>query len=95
MGMGQAILYRDCAATREVLGDAGQPFGATGTEEGDVEDLAEWLDKMSVDDARCAELGRGALERVHALYSWEAVADRYEALFAEIREKKWELPGSR
>ena len=27
LGMGKAIIYHDCTATREVIGDAGIPFG--------------------------------------------------------------------
>lgn len=80
MGMGQTVLYRDCTATREVLGDAGQPFGGRESIEEDVEDLAVWMERLWRDEARRAELGLLALDRARRVYSWEAVTDRYEVL---------------
>lgn len=84
MGMGRAVLYRDCIATREVLGDAGQAFGGGGGVEAEIGELAGWMERLAGDAAHCAELGRRALERVQREYSWDAVTDRYETLFGQV-----------
>jgi len=78
MGMGAAILYNDCPATREVVGDAAEPFADS------VEALAAKLDELGADPARCLTTGLRARERARELYDWEAVTDRYESLIAGL-----------
>ncbi len=80
MGMGSAILYKDCPATREVLGDTAEAFGPENPEES----LAEKITLLAEDPARCAELGRLAKERAARTFDWDLVTDHYEKLFAEI-----------
>jgi exopolysaccharide biosynthesis WecB/TagA/CpsF family protein len=80
MIMGSAILYHDCPATREVIGDAGEPFGG----ENPAADLAGKLEILGADVERCARLGHLAQERAEKNFSWEAVTDRYEEIFGEI-----------
>lgn len=83
LGMGAAIIYNDCAATREVLGDAGLPFGP----EHPVESLAKVLDRAKSHPEECAEAGRKARARAE-LFRWETVVARYEDIFSRITAKK-------
>lgn len=80
MGMGSTILYNDCPATREVVGDAGEPFSG--------EDLAaalsEKLHTLGEDPERCRTLGQLALQRAETVFDWEVVTDRYEEIFREL-----------
>ncbi len=80
MGMGSAILYRECAATREVVGDAAESFDGADP----AAALAKKLETLGGDPARCAELGRLARLRARELYDWEVVTDRYEELFDKL-----------
>lgn len=82
LGMGKAIIYHDCAATREVLGDAGIPFGP-----GDpVKSLAERLAWAKDHPRECAEAGRQARARAE-LFRWETVLSRYDEIFKRILGK--------
>ncbi|MCX7869635.1 MAG: glycosyltransferase, partial [Terrimicrobiaceae bacterium] len=81
MGMGAAILFREAAATREVLGDAGEAY--------EPEGLVEALGKLAADPERCRHLGKLARARAEALFSWERVTDRYIEIF-----QKWEPSGA-
>ncbi len=80
LGIGAAILYHDCPATREVLADAAEPFSAENPEEA----LAEKITFLSENPARCEELRRLALQRAKDAFHWESVVERYEELFEEI-----------
>lgn len=80
LGMGAAILYHDCAATREVLAEAAEPFSAEDPEKS----LAEKINYLSSHPERCEELGRLAMARAKNTFHWELVVDRYEQLFREI-----------
>jgi len=82
LGMGKAIIYHDCAATREVLGDAGIPFGP-----GDpVNSLAEKLAWSGKHPDACAEFGRKARRRAEE-FRWETVLARYEEIFGRVLTK--------
>lgn len=83
LGMGSAILYQDCPATREVLGDTGEAFDGPDP----ATSLAEKLATVASDPARCEELRRQALDRAKAEFSWERVVDHYEELFEELGMK--------
>ncbi len=80
MGMGSAILYKDCPATREVVGDAAEPFAA----ENPVESLAEKILLLAAHPDRCKELGQRAQNRARTHYDWNRVVDKYEKLFADL-----------
>jgi len=80
MGFGNAILYHDCAATREVIGKAGMSFGPVNAESS----LAEKLNEMIADPAKRETLRKAALERARESYSWEKVADSYEAILDQL-----------
>jgi glycosyltransferase involved in cell wall biosynthesis len=80
MGFGNCVLVRDGRANVEVIGDGGATF--EGSRE--VESLVEQLERLAGDEEAVLDLRRRALARVRAAYSWDGVADRYEALFQEI-----------
>jgi glycosyltransferase involved in cell wall biosynthesis len=79
LGMGQAIIYHDCPATREVLGDAGIPFGPKDP----VRSLAAKLSWAKAHPEECAEAGQRARQRAEH-FRWENVLDRYEQIFRKI-----------
>lgn len=88
LGMGKAIIYHDCAATREVVGDAGIPFGPENPEKSLAEKLAWAKDHPK----ECAEVGRRALERARE-FSWDAVLERYEHIFDRITSHQGDAAG--
>lgn len=79
LGMGKAIIYNDCAATREVIGDAGIPFGP----ESPIQSLAAKLEWAMRNPEECEAVGTRARERAE-LFRWETVLARYEGIFDRI-----------
>jgi N-acetylglucosaminyldiphosphoundecaprenol N-acetyl-beta-D-mannosaminyltransferase len=79
LGMGKAIIYHDCPATREVLGDAGIPFGPKDP----IRSLAAKLSWAKDHPEECAEAGQRARQRAEH-FRWENVLDRYERIFRKI-----------
>jgi exopolysaccharide biosynthesis WecB/TagA/CpsF family protein len=84
MGFGSAIVYHDCAATREVIGGAGLAFGGENPEK----DLAEKLSGLIESPAERERFRKAARERAEKNYSWEKVADGYEEILKELAPKK-------
>ena len=84
MGMGKAILYKDSPATREVLGDAAEPFDP----EDPVASLAEKISFLSGHPDRCANLGLLALARAADTFSWDVVLAKYRKLFDDLLRAK-------
>ncbi len=80
MSFGNAILFRESAATREVIGEAGMAFNS----DRGAEALKEKIDELAGDRETTTRLGRMAQERVRTYYSWEKVTDRYETIFQEM-----------
>ena len=80
MGMGSAILYKECPATKEVVGAAAESFSTQNA----VQALAEKIMLLSADPARCEELGREAQARARTLYDWNRVVAQYEGLLEEL-----------
>jgi glycosyltransferase involved in cell wall biosynthesis len=79
MSRGVCIIANDVPEHREVLGDAGRYYRRN--DPGDL--AAAFVDLVSLPD-RCAVLGATAAARARAEFSWESVADRYEALFERM-----------
>jgi glycosyltransferase involved in cell wall biosynthesis len=79
LGMGRAIIYHDCPATREVLADAGIPFGPKDP----VRSLAARLSWAKEHPEECAEAGQRARQRAEH-FRWEKVLDRYDRIFRKI-----------
>lgn len=80
MGMGSAILYRDCLATREVVGDCAEAFETDDPEAA----LAAKIEYLTAHPDYCADLGRRALNRAKEHFSWDLVVNQYEELFAKL-----------
>ena len=91
MGFGSAIVYQDCLATREVIGETGLAFGGKNPEK----DLAEKLSGLIKSPAERQRLQRAARERAEKIYSWEKVTDQYENILKELAPAKKEREGSR
>jgi glycosyltransferase involved in cell wall biosynthesis len=79
LGMGKAIIYHDCPATREVLADSGIPFGPKDP----VRSLAARLSWAKEHPEECAEAGQRARQRAEH-FRWEKVLDRYDRIFRKI-----------
>jgi len=84
LGMGKAIIYQDCAATREVLGDAGIPFGPPDP----VRSLAAKLEWAQQNPAECAMAGKRSSARAE-IFRWETVLARYEEIFQRVLESEF------
>ncbi len=79
MGAGRAVLYHDTPENREVVGNAGLPFGFDGGRP-----LEKVLTAVLADSARLAELGASARARVAARYRWDDVARAYEEVLEAL-----------
>ena len=78
MGRGALTLYLDTSENAEVAEGAGLAF----TRE-NLRDVMRRVLEMGEEER---ELWRGrAVERVRSKYSWDAVTDAYEKLFAKMR----------
>ncbi|MEO7933613.1 MAG: WecB/TagA/CpsF family glycosyltransferase [Chthoniobacterales bacterium] len=84
MGFGNAILFRESPATREVIGDSGEAFAFGDTAENT---LAEKITILAGDEIRCKQLRESALQRARDIYSWDRVAEQYVQLFAGLNER--------
>jgi glycosyltransferase involved in cell wall biosynthesis len=83
LAAGNCVLVNDHAPNAETVGDAGLYFsGAHG-----VEHLTEQLRRTLAEPELVAEYRGRALERA-AGYSWDAVADQYEALLREVCDQR-------
>jgi len=85
MGFGSAIVYHDCAATREVIGKAGIPFGPVNAESS----LAARLNELITQPVEREKLRAAALERARNHYNWEKVTDEYEKILETLSPKKF------
>ena len=79
MGVGALVVANDTPENAEVLGGAGLLYRFN-----DAGDLARVMQEVEDDPERHAPLRRQARERARSEYSWEAVVERYEALFRAL-----------
>jgi glycosyltransferase involved in cell wall biosynthesis len=79
MGHRNAVVVHDVPEHREVVGDAGRYFRYR-----DESDLATQLQELLERRDEVETLRAAASARVQARYSWDAVADQYEAYFHEL-----------
>jgi glycosyltransferase involved in cell wall biosynthesis len=79
MAFGNCVIVNDMAANLETVGDAAMPYRGT---EG-AADLARVLGQVLANPGVIQDYRQRALDRA-ATYSWDAVADQYEALFAAL-----------
>lgn len=80
MGFGNAIIFHDCKATREVIGSAGEPFSGPQPEAS----LGLAMEKLMANPQLCKELGRQARQRALRLYDWNVITNQYVELFAPL-----------
>ena len=83
LAFGSAILYKNCAATREVLGEEGLCFSG----EDPVRALAEAMQQIGRNPELRQRLRTGALRRAEEKFDWEKVVDEYEKLFQSFCEE--------
>jgi glycosyltransferase involved in cell wall biosynthesis len=80
LGFGNCVLALDTPFNREVLeGGYGILFRK------DPDDLREQLQAIVDDPERRATMARRARDRISEAYTWEQIADEYEALFESLR----------
>jgi glycosyltransferase involved in cell wall biosynthesis len=80
MGFGNVVLANDVPEHRETLGDAGLYYSDSG-------ELAAQLQRVLEDKALATDLANRSHERAVAQYSWDAIADSYEAWFEGLCRK--------
>jgi glycosyltransferase involved in cell wall biosynthesis len=83
MGYGNCLLVNDAPENRETAGDAGLWFRAA-----EPDTLTALFDRVRRAPDEAAALGRRAAARAAHRYSWPAVVDRYERLFAALLARK-------
>lgn len=79
MGYGNALVVNHTPENREVAGDAALFFRAD-----EPSTLVAAIERVRTDPGLAASLRRAAAERAARLFSWEAVADHYAALFRRL-----------
>ena len=81
MAANNAVLYLDTPENAETAGDAGVKY------EKSEDDLTAKLQSLLDDPAARQQLAARAKQRADALYRWDAIAEKYERLFAELVKK--------
>jgi len=79
MGAGNCVLVYDTPENREVIGDCGLVFK-------DAADLSRLIQLTIEEPNLVAKLRDRAQARARALYSWDAVTDKYEKLFRDMKQ---------
>ena len=77
MGQASLIIANETPENSETLGGAGILY-----HKNQMDDLARWLQEVADNPEKYAGLKKAAFDRARAAYSWEAVIERYEQLFA-------------
>lgn len=82
MAFGNCVVVNDTPPNLEVMEDAGLAYdGRKG-----AEDLRRQLQRLIDNPERVDEYRRRAKERARARYSWDAVTEQYERLFASVAQ---------
>ncbi len=76
------ILYLDTPENRETAAASGVPFRK------EVSDLARQMTRVLEEGRLRQEIAQRAQSRAHELFSWDAVTEKYEALFTEVLNRK-------
>jgi glycosyltransferase involved in cell wall biosynthesis len=80
MAFGNCVIVNDMPANLETVANAAIPYhGADG-----AEGLASVLERVLANPGDIADYRRRAADRAASVYSWDAVTDQYEALFAAL-----------
>lgn len=80
MAFGNAVIVRGTPTNSEVIADAGVAYAPSDP----VSGLAEEMRRLVESPELVARLRREAVLRVQQAYSWDAITDQYEALFARL-----------
>jgi glycosyltransferase involved in cell wall biosynthesis len=80
MAFGNCVIVNDMAANLETVGNAALPYHGP---DGAI-DLANVLGRALANPDKIADYRRRAADRAATVYSWDAVTDQYEALFAAL-----------
>ncbi|NJK92498.1 MAG: glycosyltransferase [Blastochloris sp.] len=80
MGFGSAIVYRECPASREVVGEAGLAFGG----QDPVLELEAMLDRILENPGMLEYYRQGARERARDCFDWNQVTDVYVRILNEL-----------
>ncbi len=80
MAFGNCVIVNDMAANLETVGDAAIPYRG---EQG-AEALAAALRQVLAQPALVDEYRQRAAHRARTVYSWDAITDQYEVLFARL-----------
>jgi glycosyltransferase involved in cell wall biosynthesis len=81
MAASNAVLYLDTPENAETAGDAAIRY------EKSEADLAAKLQSLLDDAGARQQLAIRAKQRADALYRWEAIAEKYEKVFAQLKKK--------
>ena len=81
MAAGNPVLYLDTPENAETAGDAALAYQKSEA------DLAAKLQSLLDDPAHREQLATRARRRAESLYRWEAIAQKYETLFAQVAKK--------
>ncbi len=82
MGQGNLIIANNTPENSETLGGCGILY-----DRNDVESLSQCLQSVADNPSEHKELKKAALDRIHSVYSWDAVIDQYERLFLRMVKK--------
>ena len=82
MAAQNATLYLDTPENHETAGDAAVPYLK------DEADLAAKLQSLLENGAEREQWGLRARQRAEELFAWEAIANKYERLFAEVTSNR-------
>lgn len=86
MGYGNCVVVHEVEENHEVVGDCGLFFNAARPET-----LVGILQRLWQNPAIARSQGELAAKRAAELYSWDAVCQQYEALFAEMLRRRGKL----
>lgn len=80
MAFGNCVIVNDMAANLETVGDAAIPYSGEQGAEALAAALRQVLDQPALVD----EYRQRAAHRARTVYSWDAITDQYEVLFARL-----------
>ena len=83
MGLGNGVLVGDTRENREVVGDGALIFSLS-----EPEDLAQKMRLVLDEPDQLEVLARKARERLRGVFSWDRVADAYEALLKSLPKRR-------
>jgi glycosyltransferase involved in cell wall biosynthesis len=80
MGFGNAIIFRESPATREVIAECGLPFSGPDP----AASLAERLNEAFETNSALGKFGEKSRQRAETVYGWGTVLQQYETILADL-----------